>query len=68
MIEECRYSLFSKVDHTIQYVVLSNEVGLSLNPLTFACPLKSKAVCIVHLILLMLLISDPERIVNTSSS
>jgi hypothetical protein len=32
--------------------------------------LKIKAVCIgnVHLILLMLLISDPERSVNTSSS
>jgi hypothetical protein len=29
MIEECRYFLHSKEDHTVQYVVLSNEVGLS---------------------------------------
>jgi hypothetical protein len=29
MIEECRSFLCSKEDHTLQYVVLSNEVGLS---------------------------------------
>jgi hypothetical protein len=29
MIEECRFFLCSKEDHTLQYVVLSNEVGLS---------------------------------------
>jgi hypothetical protein len=75
MIEECRSFLCSKEDHILQYVVLSNEVWvspLSLNPvsLTVACSLKIKAVCIgnVGLILLMLLFSDPERIVNIYSS
>jgi hypothetical protein len=76
MIEECRsYACFlcSKEDHTLQYVVLKNEVGLSsLNPgyLIFACSLKIKAVCIeiINLILLMLLFSFPERFVNTSST
>jgi hypothetical protein len=29
IIEECRSFLCSKEDHTLQYVVLSNEVGLS---------------------------------------
>jgi hypothetical protein len=74
MIEECRYFLCSKEDHTLQFVVMSNEKDnpFSLNPvsLTFDCSLKIKAVCIgiVYLILLMLLFSDPERSVNTSSS
>jgi hypothetical protein len=41
----------------------------SLNHLTFACSLKIKTVYIgfFNLILLMLLFSDPERSVNTSS-
>jgi hypothetical protein len=58
----------SKEDHTLQYVVLSNEVGLSHD--FFACSLMIKAVIIVivDLILLMLLFSDPERSVNASSS
>jgi hypothetical protein len=30
MIDECRSFLCSKEDHTLQYVVLSNEIGLSL--------------------------------------
>jgi hypothetical protein len=30
MIEECRPFLCSKEDHTLQYVVFSNEIGLSL--------------------------------------
>jgi hypothetical protein len=30
MIEECRSFVCNKEDHTLQYVVLSNEVGLSL--------------------------------------
>jgi hypothetical protein len=74
MIEECRSFLCSKEDHTLQYVVLSSEVGLrpsSINPdsLTFAYSLKIKAVCIgiVNLILLMLLFSDPEGSVNFST-
>jgi hypothetical protein len=61
----------SKEDHTLQYVVLSNEVGLSpfslnLISLNFACSLKIKAVCIGidHLILLMLLFSDPESVLT----
>jgi hypothetical protein len=29
MLEECRFFLYSKEDHTLQYVVLSNEVGLN---------------------------------------
>jgi hypothetical protein len=77
MIEECRSFLCSKEDYTLQYVVLSNEVGLSpflliLVPssLTFDCSLNIKTVCIriVKLILLMLLFYDPKCSVNTSSS
>jgi hypothetical protein len=29
MIEECKYFPCIKQDHTLQYVVLNNEVGLS---------------------------------------
>jgi hypothetical protein len=77
MIDECRSCLFfySKEDHTLQYIVLSNEVVLIpflliLIPLTFGFSSNINAVCIgmVDLILLMLLFSDPERSVNTSSS
>jgi hypothetical protein len=75
MNEECRSFLCSKEDHTLQYVVLSNEVGLSpflLHPgsLTFSCSLKIKALCIwiINLMLLILLLfSDPEISVTTSS-
>jgi hypothetical protein len=66
--------LCRKEDHTLQFVVLSKKVGISplpLNPdsLIFACSLKIKAVCIriAYLILLMLMLSDPERSIHPSS-
>jgi hypothetical protein len=48
---------------------LARSVLLNPTFLTFSCSLKIKAVCIGigNLILLMLLLSDPERSVNASS-
>jgi hypothetical protein len=67
------FFLCNKVNHTLQYALLSDEVGISpflLIPwlMFLVGSLKIKAVWIVNSILLLLLLPDPERSVSASSS
>jgi hypothetical protein len=72
MIEECRSFLCSKEDHTLQYVVLSNEVMLSpflLILLSWLCLLfEDQGSVHCEFDITDAVVSDPERSVNTSSS